>query len=120
MFPPTIIGILSNIIGAAIMGAGSGAIAGFFGDAVSSGVISGAVAGAVIGGIFGFSPTTADGPRVDLFSGWGYGGFMGGVVGGFMTSSSWWGGFVSAGVGWTLGMAIPAIFMALMMSRFKP
>ncbi len=67
MFPPTVIGILSNIFGAALMGAIAGVIAGLFGSTALTGAISGAIAGAVIGAIFGFSPSPADGPLVDFF-----------------------------------------------------
>lgn len=119
MFPPTVIGILSNIFGAALMGAIAGVIAGLFGSTALTGAICGAIAGAVIGAIFGFSPSPADGPLVDFFSGWGFGGLGGGIVGSFVAGSSWLGGFLSAGVGWTLGLAISGIFMAVAISKLK-
>lgn len=96
---------------ASLIGGVSGGIAGLFGTDFGEGLITGLVAGLIIGAIFSARHRGFEDPSVaiEAFS---PAGLAGAVVASVVTEAGWIGAFISCGLGWALGLFVPAILIA--------
>lgn len=102
-----------SIIVAAIVGGITGAIAGLIGDSFSTGFFSGLVSGGIVGFLFSLAPRSVMDPPIVVES-FSPAGFVGGLVGSLSVSAGLVGTFISCGVGWVLGLLLPAILTGLL------
>lgn len=101
----------TTLIIASLIGGVSGGIAGLFGAEFGDGLISGLLAGFIVGAIFSARPRDFSAPSVaiEAFS---PAGLAGAIVASVVTEAGWIGVFVSGGIGWVLGLLLPAILIA--------
>lgn len=100
---------------AALSGGAAGIVAGVFGKSVLIGAFSGAFAGILVGALFNLLPR---GP-MDSRTGNGsppFAGFVGGIVSTVTVQAGYVGAFASCGVGFVVGLLIPAVLVFFVMS----
>lgn len=100
---------------AAGIGAITGAGAGIFGSGLSDGLLAGLLSGGAVGFAFSLlprSPGQAPIP-VEAFS---PAGAIAGLIAGVVTSAGWIATLIVIGVGWTIGLVIPATMVRLALS----
>jgi hypothetical protein len=109
---------IETTIPAALIGGVAGAIAGLIGDGLFSGLFPGIIAGGVVGFLFSLAPRSLEDSRIAVES-FSPAGLLGGVVGSVSAEAGWIGGFVSCGIGWMLGLFLPAIYIAWLTGTFS-
>lgn len=93
-----------------LIGAISGIIAGLIGDGVLTGLITGAITGGVVG-LFYPERRFDGGPRANVAA-LPPAGLVAGAIASLFTDAGFIGAFLSCGIGYTLGLALPAIIAA--------
>lgn len=101
----------TTILIAAIIGGLSGSIAGLIGDGMLDGLFSGAIAGGIVGYIFTLSPRSFGDPLIYIQA-FSPAGFVGAIAAVLTTNGGWVATFVSCGLGWVLGLILPAALIA--------
>lgn len=109
---------MAGSIVSAIIGGIAGAIAGLIGDGFFAGLFPGAIAGGIVGFLFSLAPRSFEDPRIAVES-FTPAGFVGGIAGSVAANAGWFGGFLSCGAGWVLGLFLPALLIASAMPRDK-
>ena len=101
----------TTILIAAIIGGLSGSVAGIIGDSILNGLFSGAIAGSIVGYIFTLSARSFGDPLIyiEAFS---PAGSVGAIAAVLTTNGGWIATFLSCGLGWVLGLILPASLIA--------
>lgn len=96
----------------ALVGGISGVVAGLIGDSAVDGLISGIVVGGAIGFLYPDRQRDWDGPRINVFA-LPPAGLIAGATASVITSAGVMGAFISSGLGYVLGMFLPALLISI-------
>lgn len=108
----------TTLIFAAVIGGISGGIAGAIGDSFFNGVVTGVITGSVVALFFLNQPRNPEGPRVAIEA-LSPAGSIGAITASVLTNGGWVGAIISSGIGWALGLFLPAILVALLINDEK-
>lgn len=107
---------IASAIFAGVIGGAAGGVAGLFGHGFFDGLQVGFIAGAVVGFLFSLAPRSFEDPTIAIES-LSPAGLVGGIAGSVAAEAGWLGAFVSGGVGWVLGVVVPAVLIGAATKR---
>lgn len=97
---------------AGIVGAFTGSIAGLIGDSLLNGLLAGGLTSAVVSLLYPNGRYEYNAPRINIVA-LSPSGLCAGIVSSLVTEAGWIGTFISSGVGWVIGLILPAVLIAI-------